>query len=65
MTAGEAPAPTDTKPEGQNNKKPNGGAGGGRAAFPISSLPSQGEIRGCPQDYHTVTASNGTACCPS
>ncbi|KAH7067443.1 hypothetical protein BKA63DRAFT_118059 [Paraphoma chrysanthemicola] len=65
MTSGEAPAPTNTKQDDQNNKKPNGGAGGGRAAFPISSMPSQGQIKGCPQDYHTVTAANGTACCPS
>jgi hypothetical protein len=45
--------------------KPNGVSGGKRGAFPISALPDQGKIQGCPKDYHTVTASEGTACCPS
>ncbi|KAF1961039.1 hypothetical protein CC80DRAFT_403241, partial [Byssothecium circinans] len=34
----------------------------GQTAFPISLLPSQGTLTGCPRDYHTV---GGTACCPS
>ncbi|CAO2655311.1 Nn.00g103750.m01.CDS01 [Neocucurbitaria sp. VM-36] len=37
----------------------------GSAAFPISSLPSQGSLTGCPRDYHTVEGSAGPACCPS
>lgn len=45
--------------------QPNGGSGGKRGAFPISALPDQGKIQGCPLDYHTVTKSDGTACCPS
>jgi hypothetical protein len=59
------PTSAQAQEDGSNRKRPNGGAGGGGAAFPMSALPKQGELRGCPQDYHTVTASNGTACCPS
>ncbi|KAF1968878.1 hypothetical protein BU23DRAFT_601892 [Bimuria novae-zelandiae CBS 107.79] len=38
--------------------------GGGKdiAQFPMSLLPSQGTLTGCPKDYHTI---DGTACCPS
>ncbi|KAH8725795.1 hypothetical protein GQ44DRAFT_203275 [Phaeosphaeriaceae sp. PMI808] len=63
MTEGAVPEPTQAKAE--SIQKPNGGAAGGRAAFPISSLPSQGAVHGCPLDYHTVTATSGFACCPS
>jgi hypothetical protein len=30
--------------------------------FPMSHMPSQGTLTGCPQDYHTI---GSTACCPS
>ncbi|PSN66445.1 hypothetical protein BS50DRAFT_622109 [Corynespora cassiicola Philippines] len=56
---------------GENNQKPDGDGGdtgggiGGQgqgAQFPISFMPTQGVLTGCPKDYHTV---GGTACCPS
>ncbi|KAF2825728.1 hypothetical protein CC86DRAFT_34327 [Ophiobolus disseminans] len=66
MTSDTKPdAPLQTKSTGESQNKPNGNTGGRRAAFPVSALPKQGEITGCPQDYHTVTLSDGTACCPS
>jgi hypothetical protein len=33
-----------------------------KVQFPISRMPLQGTLTGCPQDYHTV---DSTACCPS
>lgn len=58
-------APTENKKE-DASRAPSAAAGGpGSAAFPISSLPSQGLLTGCPKDYHTVKASIGAACCPS
>ncbi|KAH7371015.1 hypothetical protein BKA66DRAFT_573194 [Pyrenochaeta sp. MPI-SDFR-AT-0127] len=58
-------APTETgKPNA--SVAPSAAAGGaGLAAFPISALPSQGTLTGCPKDYHTVKASEGAGCCPS
>lgn len=57
--------PTANQKE-QASVAPTAAAGGaGAAAFPISSLPSQGQLTGCPKDYHTVKASVGAACCPS
>lgn len=59
------PTSAQAQEDGGNRKRPNGGGIGGSAAFPMSAMPKQGELRGCPQDYHTVTKSDGTACCPS
>lgn len=35
---------------------------GKEVQFPMSHMPSQGTLTGCPKDYHTV---GSTACCPS
>ncbi|ORY15352.1 hypothetical protein BCR34DRAFT_184315 [Clohesyomyces aquaticus] len=55
--------PTPTAGSGANPSA--GPAGGAGAAFPISSFPPQSTLEGCPQDYHTVTLSGQTGCCPS
>ncbi|KAF2800214.1 hypothetical protein K505DRAFT_413127 [Melanomma pulvis-pyrius CBS 109.77] len=47
---------------GTENINPKDDSAGKGVQFPISFMPAQGTLTGCPQDYHTV---GSTACCPS